>query len=1134
MRVPTPFTSAGLVLLAATTVACGRGHEATKAASATNATPEATEGPKGDPQGPVPPTALAPVEGPRARADAPSRPQGRPPADREEALHEAQEFGMIGLAPAPAAAPTQAAAAGRRASADDGIGLGSVGALGAGGLGLSGVGEGGGGYGAGVGLGGPGGGARAEAKKKAALDNGAEAATWKRSTAGAHAARIAIGDHDELPLRAAQIKVQVDGHRARVVLDEFFENDRDRAYEGNFQLRLPEEASPYFFAFGEHKAVAPEPGASGFFLSSTRAKVMSTNPELLVAERAAMWTAPKEARMVPKEKAALAYADTVRRSVDPALLEWSGAGVFQARVFPLTAHHVHHVVLGYDVNLQPVGDELEYRLDLPDTLGGKTASGAGADVVVDVVVAKGAGTGLSLKAGGASVGPVPDGDHTYFRVEGAAARSLVLRQKAPTPAVLTGASYFAANVRPDLPAATGGGFEQAVYVVDTSLTASPDAFNVWLKLMGESLKANRSSLKRFAVLFFNVEARWWRPRFVENTEENVAALLGDAGSLALEGATDLGSALGEAAQPAWLGDGAPTTWDTFLLSDGAATWGEADNTRVAHAFARTHRGPLFAYQTGMAGSDVAALSELARESGGAVFSVAGENEVAKAATAHRTRPFHLVGVSLDGTSDVLLGGRPRALYPGQPLTVVGRGAPVTGAPLVLTLQRDGQRLEVKVPLGGQVPSSLAPRAYGQVAVRQLEELDAATEPVAKAYATHFRVVGKTCSLLMLDSEADYARYGIRPEADAQVVREQPAGAVVTRALDAMANSLGDPKVAFLLWLERLQSQPGVTLRLPPGLREALARMPVASFQAPSAVLATRSSSRADVPSAFREGAIGRRLDYDGVTAEARRRFTTLGAPDALKAMSSLVELHPGDTVLARDVAFSAMAWGLKAPALHLLGRVATARPYEPQTYRAMAGDLAAMGQGDLALAYFEVGLAGQWDGRFGDFHKILAVEYLHFLRDVAGGTVKVSVPDFARSRLAQVADEVDVKSADLVVLLTWNTDNTDVDLHVTEPTGEECFYSHRETRSGGSLSQDVTRGFGPEMYVLKRASAGAYRVRAHYFASDRNRESARTKVYATVIEGWGTSREKVTERVVTLEEGKEMHDVAVVRPVHAG
>ena len=74
----------------------------------------------------------------------------------------------------------------------------------------------------------------------------------------------------------------------------------------------------------------------------------------------------------------------------------------------------------------------------------------------------------------------------------------------------------------------------------------------------------------------------------------------------------------------------------------------------------------------------------------------------------------------------------------------------------------------------------------------------------------------------------------------------------------------------------------------------------------------------------------------------------------------------------------------------------------------------------------------------------------------------------------------------------------------------------------------MTRGYGPEMYVLPRAPRGKFAVRAHYYASDRNRASARTKVYVTLFEGWGTANERVTEKVVALDDGKQWHDIATL------
>jgi uncharacterized protein YfaP (DUF2135 family) len=114
-------------------------------------------------------------------------------------------------------------------------------------------------------------------------------------------------------------------------------------------------------------------------------------------------------------------------------------------------------------------------------------------------------------------------------------------------------------------------------------------------------------------------------------------------------------------------------------------------------------------------------------------------------------------------------------------------------------------------------------------------------------------------------------------------------------------------------------------------------------------------------------------------------------------------------------------------------------------------------------------------------------------------------------------------------MLTWNTDRTDVDLHVREPSGEECFYQHTRTRSGGWITADVTTGFGPEMYVLPSAPRGRYAIRAHYFAADQNRASTRSKVYVTVVEHWGRPDERVTERIVTLRGAKELQDLLELR-----
>lgn len=965
-------------------------------------------------------------------------------------------------------------------------------------------------------------------------------ATWKRSNLVPNTSHLMIGDQDELPLKGLQTHVRIDGFRARVLVDAYFLNDRDQQFEGTFQLRLPDDASPWFFAFGATTFQAPPAAAAtagpadrpAFFLSAAEARALGTSPAAIMQAHAATWTAPMEARIVPQETAALAYRETVHHRVDPALLEWSGAGVFSGRVFPLAPHQLHRVVLGYDVDLVRAGDDLEYRLDLPAGLPQN---------IVDLDVTDLPGVRATVTP---AAEPAAAGGRTSYRFENPGDRNVTVHLAGAGPLLLAGTDpktgpFFAARFRPELPPAPeAGGSARAIFLVDVSLSSNPERMNVWLQLLRALLDENRATLREFAVLFFNVESFWWHDGWSANTPENVTALMAYADRLALEGATDLGAALAAAAAPPWDRRApAPTAaapapqpepHDLFLLSDGAPTWGETGAYALSARLQGGSAGPLFAYTTGQGGTDTAMLAHLARASGGAVFALAGAAEIARAATAHRARPWRIAGVQLTGGSDLLLAGRPTSVFPGQELLLVGRGAPAAGAEVTLTLERAGTRQVATTKFARVVGSDLAPRVFGLVAVGQLEDLADATGETARAYAAHFRVPGRTCSLLMLENESDYARFNLRPEEDAALVRDTLATHVVTRAEGEIGATRGDAKAAFLAWLARMEALPGLTLRLPPGLRAALERMPGTSFTATAPPLACRLRTWEGVPDAARARLGAHPPDYDAVTAEAERRLGQYGPADALKALSSLVEDAPGDGMIARDVGFSALAWGLGGQVFHLFRGAAAARPYEPVSYRAMAECLAQAQNTDLALAYYEFALAGQWDPRAGEFRRIAGLDYLRLLWQLGTGAAKTSVPDYAGGRLAVVQQQVDVGIPDLVVVITWNTDNTDVDLHVVEPSGEECYYSHQLTRTGGKLTRDVRQGYGPEMYVVRNAVPGAYRLRAQYFASDRDRAGVRTKVNATIIEGAGTPQERVTRRVVTLVEGQEWQELGTV------
>ena len=106
------------------------------------------------------------------------------------------------------------------------------------------------------------------------------------------------------------------------------------------------------------------------------------------------------------------------------------------------------------------------------------------------------------------------------------------------------------------------------------------------------------------------------------------------------------------------------------------------------------------------------------------------------------------------------------------------------------------------------------------------------------------------------------------------------------------------------------------------------------------------------------------------------------------------------------------------------------------------------------------------------------------------------------------------------IVLSWDVDETDIDLHVMEPEGEEAFYGHRRTGSGGFVSEDVTTGYGPEEY-LRKEGTGKFKILSNYFASHQTALTGAATVSATVYTDWGTTAEKREILTLRLDKPKE-------------
>jgi len=78
-----------------------------------------------------------------------------------------------------------------------------------------------------------------------------------------------------------------------------------------------------------------------------------------------------------------------------------------------------------------------------------------------------------------------------------------------------------------------------------------------------------------------------------------------------------------------------------------------------------------------------------------------------------------------------------------------------------------------------------------------------------------------------------------------------------------------------------------------------------------------------------------------------------------------------------------------------------------------------------------------------------------------------------------------VPPSDIWSELTWDGP-ADIDLHLLDPRGEDCFWNHRVTAQGATLDYDNQEAYGPEHITLFSATPGTYKLQVVYFATRPN------------------------------------------------
>ena len=244
-------------------------------------------------------------------------------------------------------------------------------------------------------------------------------------------------------------------------------------------------------------------------------------------------------------------------------------------------------------------------------------------------------------------------------------------------------------------------------------------------------------------------------------------------------------------------------------------------------------------------------------------------------------------------------------------------------------------------------------------------------------------------------------------------------------------------------------------------------------------------------------------------------FSKSGKKDtAVTILSNLAELRLESPQLLRSLGNKLIDFKRYAEAVMVFEKVLKLKREEPQSYRDLGLAYDANGNYQQAINTLYEVVKKDWDSRFPGIELIVMNEINNII------TIHPTLDySFIDKRLIK-KEPVSIR-----VSLTWDTDNCDMDLWVTDPTGEKCFYEHQLTRIGGKISNDFTNGYGPEEFMIKRALNGKYLVQANYYGTHSQSLLAPVNLHLVFITNYGKPNQKKQEVTIRLENKEDVIDV---------
>lgn len=235
---------------------------------------------------------------------------------------------------------------------------------------------------------------------------------------------------------------------------------------------------------------------------------------------------------------------------------------------------------------------------------------------------------------------------------------------------------------------------------------------------------------------------------------------------------------------------------------------------------------------------------------------------------------------------------------------------------------------------------------------------------------------------------------------------------------------------------------------------------------------------------------------------------------ALTILSNIADLDLENADLYKTLAYKLKQTGNYKDEIFITQKVLQWRPMDAQSYR------------DYALALAD---DGQYQNALDNLYKVLTQSYNTQIADRDHGIEEIVISEI-NNLIAKHGNKLSTKGidkrliqplpVDVRVVLNWNKNDTDIDLWLTDPTGEKGFYGNAKTKIGGRISNDFTSGYGPEQFMIKKAIKGKYKIEVNYYGDRQINISGPTTVTAEIYTRYATGNQQRKVIVLPMAAGK--------------